>query len=221
MKGEFDLRPVLRFLRALRAHNHREWFQSHRSEYDAARAVFEDYVGAVISALSRTEPLAGLTPKDCIFRLNRDLRFSKDKTPYKPYMSAYIAPEGRKSRRLGFYLHFEPGDRSMFGGGLHEPEPNQIAAWRAAIDRDVKSLRKITSAPSFRRHFAEVKGESLTSAPRGYPKNHPDLALLRLKQVTVTRPLTDREVTSPRLLRETLATFKAMKPFLNYLEGLK
>ncbi len=220
MKAEIHLEPILTYLKRLRAHNNREWFVANRGEYEAARAQFEVYVAAVIKALSRTEPLAGLTPKDCIFRINRDLRFSKDKTPYKPYMSAYIAPEGRKSRRLGFYLHLEPNNHSMLGGGLHEPEPVQIAAWRAAIDRDARPFLKIARAASFRRYFKEVEGERLKSAPRGYAKNHPHLDLLRLKRVTITRSLTDREVISPRVLRETLATFTAMKPFLAYLEAL-
>jgi uncharacterized protein (TIGR02453 family) len=177
-------------------------------------------VAELIHRLSATEPLASVTPKDCIFRLYRDLRFSKDKTPYKPYLSAYIAPGGRRTRQLGYYVHIEPGNRSMLGGGLHEAEPRQIEAWRASVDRNPGPLLKILRGKAFRDYFGEVQGEKLKTAPRGYAKDHPQLDLLRLKSVTVSHPLSDKEVSSSRLLRETLLTFKAMRPFLRYLEAL-
>lgn len=221
MNSKPNMQPVLKFLRGLKTNNHREWFEAHRSEYEAARAEFEQYVLALISALARTESLGGVTPKDCIFRLNRDLRFTKDKTPYKPFMSAYIAPGGRKSRRMGYYVHIQPGNHSMFAGGLHEPEPSQILAWRRAIDRDARPFKRIVSQSGFRKYFGGVGGERLKSAPKGYEKDHPELDLLRLKSITVTRTLPDAKITSPRLIEETLATFKVMRPFLRYLEKLQ
>jgi uncharacterized protein (TIGR02453 family) len=219
MTTGIDLRPVLKFVTALKRNNNREWFQAHRADFEVARAHFEDYVAALIAELSRTEPLAGLSPKDCIFRLNRDLRFTKDKTPYKPYMSAYIAPGGRKSRRMGYYVHLEPGN-AMLAGGLHEPEPQQLAAWRATIARDPRPFRKIAGSEVFRKTFGEVRGERLKTVPRGYPRDHPEAELLRLKSVTVVHEVSEAQVLSPGFLRETLATFKAMKPFLRYLEVL-
>jgi uncharacterized protein (TIGR02453 family) len=214
-----DLRPVLKFAAALKRNNNRDWFQAHRAEYEAARTQFESYVAALIGELSRTESLAGLSPQDCIFRLNRDLRFTKDKTPYKPYLSAYIAPGGRKSRRMGYYIHLEPGN-CMLAGGLHEPEPQQLAAWRAAIDRNPRPLKKIIAGAAFRRYFGELQGERLKTVPRGYPKDHPEADLLRLKSVTIIRPIPEAVVTSPAFLRESLATFQAMRPFLRYLDQL-
>lgn len=215
-----DLSPVLEFLKGLRKHNERAWFESHRGQYQLARARFEDYIAVLLHEIGRSEPLGALSPKDCIFRLNRDLRFSKDKSPYKPYMSAYIAPGGRKSRNLGTYIHLEPGNRSMIAGGFHEPEPQQIASWRRAIDRDPRPWKKIAAEKSFRAHFGEVQGERLKTAPQGYPRDHPEIELLRLKQVTVARPLSDAEVLRPRFLRETMTTVGAMRPFLRYLAGL-
>jgi len=217
MRAQLDLQPVLRYLRGLKGNNNREWFEAHRPEFQLARSWFEDYIDALLDDLSRTESLRGVTPKDCIFRLNRDLRFSKDKTPYKAYMSAYIAPGGRKSRRLGYYVHVEPGNHSILGGGLHEPQPPELAAWRRSIEIDPRPFKKITSDKTFRKFFGEVRGDRLKSAPKGYPKDHPELDLLRLKQVTVWRPVSDKEIASPKLMRETLETFQAMKPFLMYL----
>jgi len=215
-----DLRTVQRFLARLRATNNRDWFQAHRAEFEVARANFEDYVALLLVALTRTESLVGVTPKDCIFRLNRDLRFTRDKTPYKPYMSAYVAPGGRKSRRLGYYVHIEPGNHSMIAGGLHEPEASQIDAWRRAIDRDPIPFLKITRAKPFRTYFGRVDGQKLKTAPRGYPKDHPRLDLLRLKTVTVSRSVSDILVASPQFVKETLVTFKAMRAFLRYLDEL-
>jgi uncharacterized protein (TIGR02453 family) len=220
MATPIDLQPVLRFVQRLRRNNNREWFETHRDEMQDARGHFEDYIAILLGALSGNPSLAGVTPKDCIFRLNRDLRFSRDRTPYKPYMSAYIAPGGRKSRRLGYYVHIEAGNRSMVAGGLHEPEPRQLAAWRTSIDTDPGRFLRIAKAASFRRYFGEVGGESLKTAPRGYPKDHPRLDLIRLKSVTVSRPFSDTQVTSRTFVRETLATFEAMKPFLGFLESL-
>jgi uncharacterized protein (TIGR02453 family) len=215
-----DLAPVVAFVRSLKRNNYREWFEAHRPDFDLARRHFEDYVAAMIQALSRTEPMGALTPRDCIFRMNRDLRFSRDKSPYKPYMSAYIAPGGRKARRLGYYVHIEAADHSIIGGGLYEPEPSQLAAWRASIDRDSRTFRRITSAGAFRKYFGQVRGDRLKSAPRGYPKDHPDLDLLQLKQVAIWREISDKQVLSHLFLEETLATLKAMKPFLGYLRSL-
>lgn len=220
MTPPIDLQPVVDFVRRLNRNNNRGWFEAHRDEMQAARSNFEDYIAVLIGELSRSESLSGVTPKDCIFRLNRDLRFSRDKTPYKPYMSAYIAPGGRKSRRLGYYVHVEAGDRSIIAGGLHEPEPRQLASWRASIDRDPAPFTKIAGSKLFRKYFGEVGGESLKTAPRGYPKDHPHLDLIRLKSVTVSRQFSDAQVTSPGFIKETLATFEAMKPFLNYLGSL-
>jgi uncharacterized protein (TIGR02453 family) len=220
MTDQLDLQPVLSFCKHLEENNDRVWFNSHRDQYKEARSIFEQYIAILIKELSQTESLGGITPKDCIFRLNRDLRFTKDKTPYKPYLSAYIAPGGRKSRRLGFYVHIEPGDRSMFAGGIHEPEPQQINAWRAAIDRDPQAFMAIAEDSTFRRYFGAANGEKLKTAPRGYSRDHPQLDLLRLKSVTVSRSISDSLVNSPQLVPETLETFAAMRPFLRYLETL-
>jgi uncharacterized protein (TIGR02453 family) len=217
--AQFDLQIVLNFASDLKLNNNRDWFQTHRGDYETARACFEEYVAALINELSYTEPLADLSPKDCIFRLNRDLRFTKDKTPYKPYMSAYIAPGGRKSRRLGYYVHLEPGN-SMLAGGMYEPDPQQLTAWRDSIDRDSRPFKSIASNETFRKFFGSVDGIRLKTIPRGYPKDHPDSDLLQLKSVTAMRKLSDAEVVSPGFFDLTLETCKVMKPFLNYLDAL-
>jgi uncharacterized protein (TIGR02453 family) len=120
---------------------------------------------------------------------------------------------------MGYYVHLEPGN-SMLAGGLHEPEPHQLASWRAAIDRDPRPFKKISSAAAFRKYFGEVQGERLKTVPRGYARDHPQADLLRLKSVTVIRQLPDAQVLAPAFLRQALETHKAMRPFLRYLESL-
>ena len=220
MNADFDLKPTLEFLKALKRHNNRDWFESHRPQYQSARSEFEAFITALIQEIAPVEGLGGLSAKDCLFRLNRDLRFSKDKSPYKTHMSAYIAPGGRKSRRLGYYVHVSPGDQSMIAGGMHEPEPQQLARWRLAMDRDPGPFSRIIHEKTFRRYFGEVSGEKLKTAPKGYPRDHPQLELLRLKQVTAMRPIPDKDLLGRSLVQETLRTFRAMKPFLSYLENL-
>lgn len=212
----FDLNPVLEFAANLKQNNNRTWFLEHKHEYETARGCFEGFVGALIEELSITEPLGGITPKDCIFRLNRDLRFTKDKTPYKPYLSAYIAPGGRKSRLFGYYLHLEPGN-VMLAGGLYEPSTRQLTGFREAISLDSQPFRNIMAEETFQQFFGEIAGSRLKTVPRGFALDHPDADLLRLKSITVTRRLTDRDALSTGFYNMALETFHAMKPFLGYL----
>lgn len=215
---EFDLSPVLHFAADLKVNNNRPWFMEHKADYELARTRFEDFVAGLITGLSQTEPLGGITPKDCIFRLNRDLRFSKDKSPYKPYMSAYIAPGGRKSRLLGYYVHLEAGN-VMLAGGLYEPEPRQLTAFRDAISRDAREFKSIITDSQFIEYFGGVGGDALKTNPRGYPADHPDATLLRLKTVTVTHKVTDEAAAAPGFYAHAMDTFSVMKPFLQYLAG--
>jgi uncharacterized protein (TIGR02453 family) len=221
MPSSIDLRPSLSFLKSLKRHNSRDWFAEHRPEYEAGSLAFESYVAALLDRLAATENLGGLSPKDCIFRLHRDLRFSKDKSPYKTHFGAYLAPGGRKSRRLGYYVHIEPGGASMLAGGLHEPEPMELAAFRRAIDRDPRRLKKILADRAFVRTFGSLAGEKLAAAPKGYPRDHPELDLLKLKQPTVIHRLTDAEAVRADIVPATLRVLGVMRPFLKYLEALE
>jgi uncharacterized protein (TIGR02453 family) len=220
MGAQVDLKPALSFLKALKKNNNRTWFQAHRAEYDAANLAFESYVGALIDELRPTEGLGGLTAKDCIFRIYRDIRFSKDKTPYKTHMGAYIAPGGRKLMRMGYYVQVSPGD-SMIAGGLHEPEPKRLDKFRQTIARDARPFRKIIGARTFREYFGEIGGETLKTAPRGYPKDHPEIDLLRMKQITAHHPMPDDELLSKDVVKKTVAGFRRMKPFLSYLDSIR
>ena len=217
MADDLDLGLALRFLSKLRKNNNKAWFDANKDEYAAAMAQFELLVGRLIEGIGRLEDLEGLAPRDCILRIYRDVRFSKDKSPYRTGLGAGIAPGGRKSGRLGYHIHLAPGGATIVASGLWEPTPEQLSRFRAAIVKDASDFRKILGSASFKRHFQGLYGEVLKTAPKGYPADHPEIELLRRKQACVTEPLADDVVASPRFPARAMQSMKAMKPFIDYL----
>jgi uncharacterized protein (TIGR02453 family) len=161
-----------------------------------------------------------LTAGQCVARINRDIRFSKDKSPYKTGFGARIAPGGWKATRLGYYIHLEPKGQTMVAGGLYMPEPEQLARFRREIDRDATRFKQLTRAQSFLETFGTIRGERLKTAPQGYDRSHPEIELLQLKQVTVAHQFSDREVLAPDFPARAVAVCRTMKPFLDYLDDL-
>jgi uncharacterized protein (TIGR02453 family) len=215
----YDLKPVLSFLSDLAINNNRPWFEAHKRLYDQARATFEGLVDELIQRLSVYEDLSGVNAKGSIMRIYRDVRFSKDKTPYNAWLAAHIAPGGKKSGRLGFGLRMAPGD-SGAAGGLWDPSTEQLAMFRRAVDVDKEGLLDLIKAPDFVQHFGKLQGESLKTVPRGYAKDHPAAEFLKLKQVYVVRSFRDEAVFANNFVEQLVGTFLAMKPFLNYLNGV-
>jgi uncharacterized protein (TIGR02453 family) len=220
MKNSVDLAPVLTFLRELQKNNARDWFEAHRPQYETALNRFEDFIAALIIEISRFDDLGGVTPKECLFRIFRDVRFSKDKSPYKTNMAAEIAPGGRKSRRFGYYVHVSPGNHTMLAGGCHEASTEQLAKWRSTVDKNAGTIKKIIGKKDFVAAFGGISGEKTAKAPRGYPADHPELELLRLKQFTVMHTVGDTQLLSPSVVQSSASVFKTMKPFLDYLGSI-
>lgn len=207
------------FMTELQWNNNREWFTAHRDRYDIARAAFEAIVSELLARFGEVDDIGNPTAAACMFRMNRDVRFSRDKSPYKTGMGALFGAQGRKSEGRSYYLHIQPGGQSFLAGGLWDPDGPALAALRRAIARDAASLRAIAAASDFVRHFGALAGESLKTAPAGYPKDHPDIDLLRMKQMVARRPLSDAEVFSDSLTDTILETYAAMKPFVHWIEG--
>lgn len=212
-----DLTPVFDFLTALQGHNDKAWFDEHRADYELARQRFEGFVDQLIAAYGGVEDLGGITAKDCVMRIYRDTRFSKDKSPYKTNMSATIAPGGKKSTRLGYHLHLQPGDESLIAGGLYMPSPEQLAQFRKVIDRNAAPLQAILDDKEFKKQFGTLQGEKVKTVPQGYSSEHPEIELLRFKQAIVVHHLSDETVVSPKFGSHAIRVFTAMKPFLDYL----
>jgi uncharacterized protein (TIGR02453 family) len=219
MNRAIDLRPALRFLEELSRHNQREWFEANRAGYEEARAAFLVFVGRIIDAFRDTDGLGPLEARDCVARLHRDVRFSKDKSPYKTNFAALVAPGGWRGGPFGYFFHLQPGGRSLVGAGLHDPTPAQLAAFRKALAEDPAAFRKATSGKVFREIFGEVQGERLKTAPRGWDPAHPQLELLRLKQVLALRYLTDEQMASPDVAVELVRACRSLRPFLDWLSA--
>jgi uncharacterized protein (TIGR02453 family) len=219
MKGP-DLRPVLDFLSRLKQNNNKAWFDKNRAAYDIARARFESFVDQLISEYGGIEDLGSITAKDCVMRIYRDTRFSKDKSPYKTNMSATIAPGGKKSSSLGHHLHIQPHDETLIAGGLYMPTPEQLARFRMAIDQDAAPFKALIKNKEFQKYFGTLEGEKVKTVPQGYTRDNPEIELLRFKQVVVVHRLSDEMVLSPTFSTHTIKTFTAMKPFLDYLNAI-
>lgn len=217
MDAQLDV--TLKFLRQLAKNNNVEWFHAHRPEYDAARAAFELFVEELILQFKRYEDLGGVPPRDCMFRINRDVRFSADKSPYKIAMAAVVARGGRNSPRAGYYVHLEPGNSAM-GGGVYMPDAARLLKIRQAIDADANSLRAILIKPAFKKTFGGLdEWEKLKTAPKGFSADHPALDLLRHKHFTATVGLTDAEIVAPEFSKRVVQTFRTLQPLNDWLNS--
>ena len=165
MQVNTNLGFVLRFLDELRQNNHKSWFDQHRSDYEAARSAFEHLIDGLIDEFRIPDHLQGLAARDCIARIYRDVRFSKDKSPYKTNFAAIIAPGGWRGADFGYYLSLAPQGQSMVAGGLYLPAPEQLNRFRQSIDAGVDAFKDITGSPDFMRAFGPVEGERLKTAP--------------------------------------------------------
>lgn len=207
------------FLTLLKENNYKEWFHENKRLYDEAKHEFELFTGTMISEVLRIDKLVTpVEPKNCIFRVFRDIRFSNDKTPYKNNFGAFVAPGGgRKSEYGGYYFHLEPG-RSMIGGGVWMPQPDVLKAIREEIYHDEKTFLQIISAPSFTKQFSGLSKEDvLKTAPKDFPKDWPHIDLLKYKSYTVMKSIPDEKVTGADLISEIHDVFAAMEPLNRFL----
>jgi len=212
-----DFKVTFKFLKDLKSNNNKEWFDKNKDRYLIIKKDFEDFIQEVIEGISSFDKeLGSLDPKKAIFRIYRDVRFSKDKIPYKVHMGAYLAPGGSKSAKAGYYFHLEPG-KSMMAGGLWMPEPEILNSIRQAIDYDPKELLKIINAKSFKKTFGQIEGEKLSRPPKGFDADHPQIELLKHKSFTVMHALSDAQINSPNLKKDLLKIYKEMKPLNDFL----
>jgi uncharacterized protein (TIGR02453 family) len=213
-----EVKDILRFLKNLDQNNSKEWMQDHKSEYLIQKQAFSDLVQHTIDELAVTDPrLRGLDPKDCIFRINRDIRFSKDKTLYKTHFGAYMAPGGRKSMLPGYYLHLQPGNKSILASGLYRPTGNLLSKVRQEIDYNGDGLVAIVESKSWKDTFGNLQGERLIKAPKGYTMDHPLIHYLQLKSYLAVRSFQDSETTAADFPHESVQVFKKMKPLVDFL----
>ncbi|NJM80090.1 MAG: DUF2461 domain-containing protein [Flavobacterium sp.] len=204
-KNTFD------FLTDLKENNNREWFSENKKRFEIEQKAMKYFFTGVGNDLGKVDGIENIQ----IFRIYRDVRFSKDKLPYKVHFSVGFS-RNKPMLRGGYYLHIE-NEASFVGGGFWEPNNEDLLRIRKEIELDASELRAIISHDAFKKHFGTLQGEELKTAPRDFDKNHPDIDLIRKKQYLVTRPFTNKEVLDPNFKEEVLASFQAMRPFFNYM----
>jgi len=178
-------------------------------------------VQEIINGIIDFDPIMkGLEVKSCVYRFNRDIRFSNDKSPYKTHFGAFIVRGGKKNgdKFAGYYIHIEPG-KSIIAGGAYMPPPPWLSAIRDMINEEPEKLVKIINAKDFIKYFGKIEGEKLQKAPKGYPSDHPYIDLLRFKSYLVVNEVKDEFVLSQKYFDHVLNVIKAMKPFNDFLNN--
>ena len=214
-----NFNPVLKFLKDLSKNNDRVWFEKNKARYLQAKDEFDLFIAALITDLiDFDESLAGLNPKKITFRIYRDVRFSKNKLPYKSSMSAGISPRGKMVDEPGVYLHIQPGNKSFVAAGLWMPEPEPLAKIRQEIDYNGVLLQKIMEHKKFKKTFGEFETEgALKNIPKGYEKDHPLGEWLKLKSFVVSHAFTDDQVKDKKFMRVVIDMYKTAKPLNDFL----
>jgi uncharacterized protein (TIGR02453 family) len=210
---------TLTFLNALKDNNNRDWFLKNRTAYLEAKDNFETFVQNLINEIIEIEPIMkGLEVKSCVYRINRDIRFSNDKSPYKSHLGAFIVRGGKQNsdRFAGYYIHIEPG-QSIIAGGAYMPPAPWLSAIREKIDEAPEKLLKIIKSKDFLKYFGTLDGEKLKKAPKGYPSDHPNIELLKYKSYLVVNEVTNDFVLSEKYFDHTMDVIKAMKPLNDFL----
>lgn len=215
-----DFSGVFSFLKAIAKNNNREWFEKNKPNYLAAKMQFEDFLEAFHKELIKfDESLVGLNPRKLGFRIYRDVRFSKDKRPYKVNMGAGFSARGKMDQEPGYYIHFEP-TKCFIAGGFYMPNPENLAKIRQEIDYNSKAFLKILNEKKFKKAFSGLDDfDKLKTAPKGYPKDHPHLEFLKNKSFIVSHSFTDKEVLGKKFVKTAAETARLIKPLNDFLKS--
>jgi uncharacterized protein (TIGR02453 family) len=218
--GEMLKPETLEFLKKLDKNNNREWFNAHKADFIVAKENIAALTGYLISEIAKFDPsISGTLPEDCVFRIYRDIRFSKNKSPYKNNLGAYIAPGGRKSMSPGYYFHIQPG-QCFIAAGLHMPDSGALLKVRKAIAGKTEELLKTLRAKSFKERFGELHGDKLKTMPKGFPADHPAIEYLKMKSLTAYRQYkSDKIVLGKDYPKMLVGDAKAIFPLLTFLRA--
>ena len=212
-------KTTLGFLNELKYNNHRDWFQSHQDEYKEAKKNFESFVQELLNEIVAFDPdLKGLEVKNSVFRINRDIRFSNDKSPYKTNFGAFMVRGGKKNgdKFAGYYFHVEPAG-CMIAGGAYVPPSPWLNAIREKISDEPEEFLRIINDKDFKKYFGTIDGEKLKTAPKGYPSDHPQIEYLKMKSFLAMTNVSDNKALEPGYLQYVVKCFRAMKPLNDFL----
>ncbi len=209
---------ILSFLKELEKNNNRDWFQANKSLYEEAKNEFEDFIGNLIPVIAKFDDSVKLiTAKESIFRIYRDVRFAKDKSPYKTNFGAFLAKGGKKNHGPGYYFHMEPGN-CLLSGGIWMPSPDIMKKVRQEIYYNIKEFKSILDKREFQEYYSGIDDwDRQKLAPKEFPKDFPDIELLKNRSFTVSHPLTEKKLYSATLFDYVIKGYRAMQPYNAFL----
>lgn len=213
-----NIKPeTLLFLSDLKDNNNRVWFNGNKDRYDKAKENFSEFIQHIINQLASIDPSIGMiTPKDCVFRIFRDLRFTPNKSPYKNHMGAYIARGGRKNHWAGYYIHIEPNG-SFVSGGIHKPQSKIIRSIRKDMDFYSDTFLQLVNNPDFKKTFSSLGSNSLKKIPAGFSSDSKVAHYLKLKEITPMHALNDNDILSQNLVDSIIHIFCKMQPLVAFI----
>lgn len=207
-------KETFHFLKSVKKNNNKEWFTKNKSDYLTANENMKEFMAELEMLLSSSDSIE----EKKLFRIYKDVRFSKDKTPYKDYFSGYFKRAGA-SRRGSYYLSIQPGN-TMIGGGFYGPNKEDLLRIRKEFEMDISHLEKVLEDKTFKEYFGTIEGDGVATAPRDFDKEHPNIHWIRKKQFYAFRKFTDKEVLSPDFSSEVIKTFTAIRPFFDVMTDI-
>lgn len=207
------------FLKKLKKNNNREWFGKHKSEFeDHVKLPMQSFIQAMKQPMTALAPEIQVDPKKSLFRIYRDIRFSKNKSPYKTHVAAVFHLRGHWEQSAGYYIHIEPGE-VFLGGGIYMPDGNQLKNIRRAIAEQSQEFLSIVEHKTFKKRFGELKGEKLQRCPLGYSPDHPMVEWLKFKQFFGYVTWDEKECYTPKLVNKVIDAYKDLLPLLRFLNS--
>jgi uncharacterized protein (TIGR02453 family) len=210
---------TLQFLADIKENNNKPWFEANKDRYEAAKEDMTDFIAGLVTQIKKVEPVLEKPAKKYVGRIYRDLRFSKDKSPYHTYLSSLIE-RGTDGKKCPFYIHIEPGN-CFVGGGVWQPDPELLKKVRQEIDYNSSDFNKIIKNATFKKYFGELSGDKLIRAPKGYEEDNPNIELLKLKQYVVHKHFSEEEVTSVSFASDVLDVYHAALNFFTFFDQSK
>jgi uncharacterized protein (TIGR02453 family) len=207
-------KKVFDFLNELKNNNNRDWFEAHKPEFKKRQSEVKAFLEVAKLNLNHHDEIEKMK----LFRIYRDVRFSKDKTPYKTHFAGFFSRLGAHLRG-GYYIHIKPGE-SFLGAGFWAPNKEDLFRIRKELEMDADEFREVINQKELKAVWGDLRGDELKTAPKGFDKEHPDIDLIRKKQFVFMRQLSDKEVLSPSFLDQMDASYKAIRPYFDLMSEI-
>lgn len=208
-------KEALKFLEQLKRNNNRDWFNEHKPKFKTLEQEVKEFYTEVETLLNQHDKIQ----KTKAYRIYRDIRFSKDKTPYKTHFAANFQRQ-KPALRGGYYVHLAAGNKSMVGAGFWKPHKDDLKRVREEWALDADEIREILNQKDFIKYWGNMKGKTLKTAPRGFDRNHPDIDLINHKQWVFAHYFEDKEVLADDFALKVNVYFKKIRPFFDYMSDV-